>query len=87
MRKEFLRQPSPFRLIKRLVEADNAPTAFQAVARHFEFVHRVHILNEHLDRRAVRCFCCPQIEILMSPRLEVECVVAIVEISEFREEV
>ena len=86
MSKHFLRQPPPFRIVKALVEAQEAAAALQAVARHLQLVHGVNVLHMHLDARPVGCLRGPHVEVLVSPCLEVEGIVAVVEIGEFREE-
>lgn len=86
MCEHLFRQSSPLSLFKRFVEAENAPATLQAIAGHFEFVHRVHVLNQHFNARSIWCFCCPEVEVLMSPRFKIKCVVAVVEISEFGKE-
>ena len=87
MCEHLLRQPAPLSLLERLVKAQEPPAALQAVPGHLELVHRVHILDKHLDAWAVWCFCGPEVQIFVPPRFEVKRVVAVVQISELGEEV
>jgi hypothetical protein len=82
----LFRQFPPFSIVKVTVEAQNASATLETVASHLEFVHGVHILNMHLDRRPVRSFGRPHIEILMPSGLKVQSVVTIMEVSELRQE-
>jgi hypothetical protein len=41
----------------------------------------------HLDAGAVRCLGCPEVQVFMSPRLEVKGIVAVVEVGKFGEKV
>lgn len=87
MRKYLLREAPPLALVKRLVETNDAAAALQAVPCHLELIHRVHVLDVHLETRPVRCLRRPEIQVLVPPRLEVECVVAVVQVRELGEEV
>jgi hypothetical protein len=87
MREHFLGKLSPLCLIKATIKAQDAPTAFQAVSGHLELVHGVHVLHMHLDRRSVRSLGCPHVKVLMPSCLEVQCVVAVVEVGEFGEKI
>ena len=77
---DLLREPAPLALVERLVEAQEPPAAFEAVAGHLELVHRVHVLHVKLDAGAVWSLGSPHVEILVPPRFEVERVVAVVEV-------
>ncbi len=87
MCEDLLRQPPPLCLVKPLVEAHNPATSLQTVPRHFQLVHCMDILDVQLDARPVGCLCCPHIQVLMSARLEIQRVVAVVQVGKFREEV
>ena len=87
MREHLLREPPPLALIKRLIKAHDPAAALQAVPRHLELVHRVHVLDVQLEARPVRRLRRPEVQILVPPRLEVERVVAVVQIRELGEEV
>jgi hypothetical protein len=45
MGENFLRQSSPFSLIKGLIKTEDASTPFQAIASHLQLIHRMHILD------------------------------------------
>lgn len=85
MHKEFLRQSTPSSLLECLIKAQQPPASLQTITRHFQFVHRVDVLDVKLDARTVRGFRHPHVQILMSACLEVQSVVAVMEVSEFRE--
>ena len=83
MCEDLLREAAPFRLVKRLVKAQEPSAALEAVSSHLQLVHRVHVLHMHLDTRAVRGLRRPEVQVFVSPRLEVERVVAVVEVGQF----
>ena len=87
MCEQFLREPSPLRLFKRRVEADNPATTLETVPRHLELVHRVHVLHVQLDARPIRRLGRPEVQVLVPPRLKVERVVARVEVGQFGQQV
>ena len=87
VRKDLLRQSAPFAILKRLVKAQQPPTALQAITRHLELVHRMHVLDVQLEARPVRRLRRPEVQVLVPPRLEVERVVAVVQVRELGEEV
>ena len=84
MREQLLCELTPLGIVKGFVEAQNTSTALQAVARHFELVHGMDVLHVHFDARSVRRLRRPQIEVFMSAGLEVQGVVAIVEVGKLR---
>jgi hypothetical protein len=49
MSEDLFCESTPFCLIKRGVEAEEAAAALEAVAGHLELVHGMHILNVHFD--------------------------------------
>lgn len=86
MRKHLLNQLPPLRLLKASTKAQQPSTPLQTIPSHFQFVHRVHVLDVHLDRGPVGRFGRPEVEVLVPTGFEVERVVAIVEVCEFGEE-
>lgn len=86
MRKHLLDQPPPLRLLESPTEAQQPSTPLQTVSGHFQFVHRVHVLDVHLHRGPVGRFGRPEVEVLVPTGFEVEGVVAVVEVCEFGEE-
>ena len=85
MREQLLCELTPLGIVEGLVKAQNTPTALQAVARHFEFVHGMNILDVQLDARSIRCLRSPHVQVFMPTRFKIECVVAIMKIRELRE--
>ena len=61
MREDLLRQPTPRRFLKALVEAQDSPAAFETISRHLELVHGVYILHMHLYARPIGCLCRPEV--------------------------
>ena len=53
VREQLLCELTPLGIVEGLVKAQNTPTTLQAVARHFEFVHGMNILDVQLDARSV----------------------------------
>ena len=86
MSEDLLGQSSPLCLLERCIETDYSSAALQTVASHFEFVHSMNVLHMHLDTWAIWRLGSPQIQIFMPSSLEIESIVAIVEIGELREE-
>ena len=87
MREQLLCELPPFGIVEGLVKAQNTPTTLQAVARHFEFVHGMNILDVQLDARSIWCLRSPQVQVLMPTRLKVKGIVTIVEVGELRQKV
>ena len=85
MREDLFCEPSPFRLFKCCIEADNSSAALQTVSSHLEFVHCVDVLHVHFDTGTIRRLGSPHVQIFMSPSFEVQSVIAVVEISELGE--
>lgn len=69
------------------IKGQNSTTAFQAIPCHFEFIHSVHILDMQLDAGAIGSLSRPQIQVLVPPSLEVQGIVAVMQIGEFRKKV
>ena len=86
MRKHLFDQLPILTTVEPLIEAHQTSAPLQAVSRQLELVHRVHVLHMHLDARPVRSLSSPEIQVLMSPRLEVERVVAVVQVGELGEQ-
>lgn len=86
MREHLLNQPPPLRLLESPTEAQQPSTPLQTVSGHFQFVHRVHVLDVHLHRGPIGRFGRPEVEVLVPTGFEVEGVVAVVEVCEFGEE-
>lgn len=42
--------------VKSAVKRDDPSATFEAIARHFQFVHGVYILDVHFDARSIRSF-------------------------------
>ena len=84
MCEHLLRELPPLALVKGFVKAQDPSAPLQTVARHFELVHGVNVLRVHFDARSVRRLRRPQIEVFMSAGLEVQGVVAIVEVGKLR---
>lgn len=78
MCEDLLCQPTPLRLVEGLVEAQQPSASLQTVAGHLQLVHCVDVLYVHLDAWAIWCLRSPHVEVLMSPRLKVYRVVAVV---------
>ena len=72
MCEQLFRQSSPLRLLKRRIEAQDPTTALETIPRHFELVHRVHVLYVQLDARPIWRLGCPKVQVLMPTRLKVE---------------
>ena len=87
MREHLLHQPPPLCLPKPRIKTHDAPTPLQTIPRHLQLVHRVHVLDVQLEARPVRRLRRPEVQVLVPPRLEVERVVAVVQIRELGEEV
>jgi hypothetical protein len=83
MCEQFLRQPTPLRLLERRIETHNPAAALETIPRHLELIHRVHILHVQLDARPIRRLGGPKVQVLVPTRLKVERVVARVEIRQF----
>ena len=83
MREQLLCELTPLGIVEGLVKAQNTPTTLQAVARHFEFVHGMNILDVQLDARSIWCLRSPQVQVFMPTRLKVKGIVTIVEVGEF----
>jgi hypothetical protein len=87
MCEQLFRQSTPFCLLERRIETQDPSTALEAVPCHLELVHRMHVLHVQLDARSIRCLGCPEVQVLVSPRLKIECVVTRVQICEFGQQV
>lgn len=85
MGKEFLRQSTPLGLLECLIKAQQPPASFQTIARHLQFIHRVDVLHMKLDARSIWRFCYPHVQIFMSACFEIQRVIAVMEVSKFRE--
>ena len=81
--KYFLRQLSPLCLLKALVKAQEPSATLQTVPGHLQFIHGVYVLYMHLYTGPVRRFCCPHVQVFMTPRLKIQSVIAVVEVCEF----
>lgn len=87
MRKHFLRQPPPFTIIKPFIETQDPPTALQTISSHLKFVHRMYVLHMHFDTWAIRRFGRPKVQIFMLPSFKIKRVIAVIQISKFRDEI
>jgi hypothetical protein len=72
---QLFRQSSPLCLLKRRIKAQDPATALETVPSHLELVHRVHVPYVQLDARPVRRLGCPEVQVLVPARLEIERVV------------
>lgn len=71
MCKQLFRQPSPLRLLKRRIEAQDPTTALETITGHLELVHRMHVLHMQLDARPIRRLGCPEVQVLVPTSLKV----------------
>lgn len=78
MREQLLCQTSPLGIIEALVKAQQPTAPLEAIPRHLQLVHRMHILDVQLDARSVRRLRGPHVQVLVPPRLKVKRVIAIV---------
>jgi hypothetical protein len=76
MAQHLLHQPPPILLLPLSIKHADPPAPLEAVARHLELVHRVQVLHVALRRGTVGRAREPEVEVLVSSRLEVEGVVA-----------
>ena len=83
MSEHLLDKLAPLRLVKRSVKAEDAPRALQAISSHLQLVHGMDVLDVELHARAIRRFCCPHVQVFMTPGLKIQSVIAVVEICEF----
>jgi hypothetical protein len=86
MTQHLLHQPSPLLLLPLPIKHADPPAPLEAVPRHLELVHRVQVLHVALRRGPVGRAREPEVEVLVSSRLEVERVVARVQVGELVEE-
>ena len=70
-----------------LVKAQDSPTPLETISSHLELVHRMHILDVHLDTRPIGSLGSPHIQIFVPTSFKVDGIIAIVEVREFWEEV
>ena len=85
MREEFFRQFSPLGLLECPIKAQQPSAPLQTVTGHFQLVHRVDVLDVKFDAWTIRSFRSPHVQIFVSACFEIQCVVAIVEVSQFWE--
>jgi hypothetical protein len=78
---------SPLLLLPLPIKHADPPAPLEAVPRHLELVHRVQVLHVALRRGPVGRAREPEVEVLVSSRLEVERVVARVQVGELVEQV
>ena len=83
MSEHLLDKLAPLRLVKRSVKAEDSPRALQAISSHLQLIHGMDVLDVELHARAIRRFCCPHVQVFMTPRLKIQSVIAIVEVCEF----
>jgi len=83
----LLHEPPMLALVPTAAEADDPPRALEAVARHLELVHRVDVLDVELGRGPVGRLGGPEVEVLVPAGLEVERVVARVEVGQLVDQV
>jgi len=71
MSEQFFDQSSPLSRVKCSIETQQPSTPLQAISRHLQFIHRVHILDVHLDAWSIRHFGRPKVQVFVSPRFEI----------------
>lgn len=82
MRKDLLAHAAPRLVVELLGKAEDGARALEAVAAQLELVHGVRVLDVQLDARPVRRLGGPHVQVRVAPRLEVERVVARVQVRE-----
>lgn len=87
MREHLLDQLPMLIRVESLIKRHDPSAPFQTVSRHFQLVHGVHILHVHLHGRPIGSLGRPHVEVFVSPRFEVDGIVAVMEIRELGEEV
>lgn len=69
------------------IEANQTSTSLETVSRHLEFIHGVDVLNMALDRRTIWRAGKPEVEVLVSSSLKVECVIARMKVGQLVDQV
>ena len=87
MSEHLLRQLSPLCIIESFVKAQQPPASLQTIPCQLQFVHRVDVLDMQLDARSVGRLRSPHVQVFVTPGLEVECVVAVVQVRKFWEQI
>ena len=80
LRQHLTHELPVWRCIKSLIEAQNMPRSFKAVACHLQLVHRMNILHLQLGRWSVRRLGQPQVQVLVPTSFKVHAVIAVVQL-------
>lgn len=87
MHQDLLDQLHMRTLIKQLVKHDNRTRPFEAVASHFQLIHRVNVENVEANRGTVWRFGGPQIQVvILAASFKEQRIVAIRQLAQFVDE-